>query len=203
MWEWLLHSSPSSLLLFSQVELCHSASLHAATSHTVRKYPSANDVRWSIVSIAGGGSDTPSDRILRREGMTSFSRSGWSLPPASTACKSRQVLNLHRLIGIFRCMTGAPVSHRNSEVYWGAPFFRSQKRAWFQAPEATSHDFEFCRQVLHVEMDALKIQGQPPKEQIKQVLHAQTLEKYPEKPLRTSRLKYLTIFLHIFPGIER
>ena len=35
-------------------ELYHSAPLHAATLHTVTEYPSANDVRWSIVYIAGG-----------------------------------------------------------------------------------------------------------------------------------------------------
>ena len=35
-------------------ELYHSASLHAATLHTVTEYPSANDVRCSIVYIAGG-----------------------------------------------------------------------------------------------------------------------------------------------------
>ena len=35
-------------------ELYHSAPLHAATLHTVTEYPSAHDVRWSIVYIAGG-----------------------------------------------------------------------------------------------------------------------------------------------------
>ena len=35
-------------------ELYHSAPLHAATLHTVTEYPGANDVRWSIVYIAGG-----------------------------------------------------------------------------------------------------------------------------------------------------
>ena len=35
-------------------ELYHSAPLHAATLHTVTEYPSANDVRCSIVYIAGG-----------------------------------------------------------------------------------------------------------------------------------------------------
>ena len=35
-------------------ELFHSAPLHAATLHTVTEYPSASDVRWSIVYIAGG-----------------------------------------------------------------------------------------------------------------------------------------------------
>ena len=35
-------------------ELYHSAPLHAATLHSVTEYPSANEVRWSIVCIAGG-----------------------------------------------------------------------------------------------------------------------------------------------------
>ena len=35
-------------------ELYRSAPLHAATLHTVTEYPGANDVRWSIVYIAGG-----------------------------------------------------------------------------------------------------------------------------------------------------
>ena len=35
-------------------ELFHSAPLHAVTLHTVTEYPSARDVRWSIVYIAGG-----------------------------------------------------------------------------------------------------------------------------------------------------
>ena len=35
-------------------ELYRSAPLHVATLHTVTEYPSANDVRWSVVYIAGG-----------------------------------------------------------------------------------------------------------------------------------------------------
>ena len=35
-------------------ELFHSAPMHAVTLHTVTEYPSARDVRWSIVYIAGG-----------------------------------------------------------------------------------------------------------------------------------------------------
>ena len=42
-----------------------------------------------------GGSDLLSDGILHREGRTE------SLPAASTACKTRQVLNLHRLFSEF------------------------------------------------------------------------------------------------------
>ena len=46
-------------------ELYHSAPLHAATLHTVTEYPSANDVRWSVVYIAGGNT-LISSRVYER-----------------------------------------------------------------------------------------------------------------------------------------
>ena len=46
-------------------ELYHSAPLHAATLHTVTEYPSAHDVRWSVVYIAGGNT-LISSRVYER-----------------------------------------------------------------------------------------------------------------------------------------
>ena len=46
-------------------ELYHSAPLHVASLHTVTDYPCANDVRWSVVYIAGGNT-LISSRVYER-----------------------------------------------------------------------------------------------------------------------------------------
>ena len=46
-------------------ELYHSAPLHVASLHTVTEYPCANDVRWSVVYIAGGNT-LISSRVYER-----------------------------------------------------------------------------------------------------------------------------------------